>query len=63
MEIKKDTSKSLISKATPPKYKSPHQNHQNLIKSTLLFCYELPKATIKHQRMEEVEKHFYTWQN
>ena len=49
MEIKKkDTAKSLISKATPPKYESPHQNYQNLIKPTLLFCYKLPKATIKH---------------
>ena len=31
--------------------------------STSLVCYVLPKAIIKSQRVEEVEKHSYTLKN
>ena len=43
---------------TPPIYKNPQS-----LKTYSPFCYELSKATIKHQRAEEVEKNSYTQQN
>ena len=37
--------------------------HEHIYKPTPPFCYTLPEATIKDQRVEEVEMHSYTQQS